>query len=485
MTRANIRYYERAGLLAPERRGNNYRDYSEDDLTALQRVRLLRELRVPVGEIARLQTGEAELGRVLEEQAEKLRAESGELSEAAALCRALREAGVSYAELDAERWLDRAQAPAGKPRGWQLRDLLPIEPGIWKRFLARTLDFLLVSSALSVLRLANRWPFSYEWWIVRRYAGWLGAADWFIAWRNALAACGVLLLLEPLLLCTVGTTFGKWVFGLRVRALDGGKLTFGRGLKRMWGVFTRGAGGMLPGYSLWRLWRSARTAGRGETLPWDGGLCCVEERRRRCGVWFALTNLACAAAVFLTFAHAALPRHTGDLTVRELTENCSQYMRQYRGDADRWMGEDGRWRSRRGQDGEPGGMGYHPPCRFETDERGIVTAVQIDHTERMTGKGTPYVPGYSGEAMYFAYVMAMSDVSPREILTLRDFHRLLPQLPDPLEDFTAEKGRVRITNRFTYIGYESRDGGEGWAEPCPIDGEEQYTRWELTCERIR
>ena len=35
LTRANIRYYEQEGLLAPARRENKYRDYSEEDLETL------------------------------------------------------------------------------------------------------------------------------------------------------------------------------------------------------------------------------------------------------------------------------------------------------------------------------------------------------------------------------------------------------------------------------------------------------------------
>ena len=44
MSRANIRFYEAEGLLCPARQENGYRDYSEDDLTALLRIRLLRTL---------------------------------------------------------------------------------------------------------------------------------------------------------------------------------------------------------------------------------------------------------------------------------------------------------------------------------------------------------------------------------------------------------------------------------------------------------
>ena len=44
LSRANIRYYEQEGLLAPTRLDNGYRDYSDADLVALQKVQLLRQL---------------------------------------------------------------------------------------------------------------------------------------------------------------------------------------------------------------------------------------------------------------------------------------------------------------------------------------------------------------------------------------------------------------------------------------------------------
>lgn len=42
VARANIRYYEAEGLLHPKRAKNGYRDYSEDDLAALEKIKLLR-----------------------------------------------------------------------------------------------------------------------------------------------------------------------------------------------------------------------------------------------------------------------------------------------------------------------------------------------------------------------------------------------------------------------------------------------------------
>ena len=52
MSRQNIRYYERMGLLEPARDDSNaYRDYSEEDIRRLKLIRMLRMLDMPLKEI--------------------------------------------------------------------------------------------------------------------------------------------------------------------------------------------------------------------------------------------------------------------------------------------------------------------------------------------------------------------------------------------------------------------------------------------------
>ena len=72
MVRANIRFYESEGLLAPARESNRYRDYSEEDLEVLKRIRLLRSLQLSLEEIKDLQSGRQELSEVLDRQIIKL-----------------------------------------------------------------------------------------------------------------------------------------------------------------------------------------------------------------------------------------------------------------------------------------------------------------------------------------------------------------------------------------------------------------------------
>ena len=64
--RANIRYYEAEGLLAPARSGNGYRDYSEEDLRTLEKIKLLRRLGVTIEALRALRDGRAELSAVLD-----------------------------------------------------------------------------------------------------------------------------------------------------------------------------------------------------------------------------------------------------------------------------------------------------------------------------------------------------------------------------------------------------------------------------------
>ena len=58
ITKKNIRFYEEMGLITPARNEENrYRDYSEEDVENLKKIKLLRSLSVPIDEIAKLQNG--------------------------------------------------------------------------------------------------------------------------------------------------------------------------------------------------------------------------------------------------------------------------------------------------------------------------------------------------------------------------------------------------------------------------------------------
>lgn len=73
ITRQNIRYYEKIGLLQPSReQENKYRNYSEEDIRRLKLILLFRKLDMPLEEIRQLLEGTIELQDALQMQKEML-----------------------------------------------------------------------------------------------------------------------------------------------------------------------------------------------------------------------------------------------------------------------------------------------------------------------------------------------------------------------------------------------------------------------------
>ena len=76
ISRQNIRFYEKQGLLHPARnKRNSYREYSDEDILRLKQIRLFRKLGMPLDEIRRLLDGEVDLMQALEEQERRLAVE--------------------------------------------------------------------------------------------------------------------------------------------------------------------------------------------------------------------------------------------------------------------------------------------------------------------------------------------------------------------------------------------------------------------------
>jgi DNA-binding transcriptional MerR regulator len=60
--RKNIRFYEKEGLLNPNRNSENrYRTYTNDDVRRLKEIKLLRKLGVSIVDIKQVQSGELSL----------------------------------------------------------------------------------------------------------------------------------------------------------------------------------------------------------------------------------------------------------------------------------------------------------------------------------------------------------------------------------------------------------------------------------------
>ena len=104
ITKGNIRFYEKEGLLTPGRNNENgYREYSQADVEWLKKIRLLRMLDVPIEEILRLKSGDLTLEDAMGRHIIQLERQQSNLAAMGRICQQLREEHCRLDTLDTDR----------------------------------------------------------------------------------------------------------------------------------------------------------------------------------------------------------------------------------------------------------------------------------------------------------------------------------------------------------------------------------------------
>lgn len=368
LTRANIRFYEKEGLLTPTRGANGYRDYTEDDVQTLRKIMLLRRLRLSVPDIRAIESGEKALPEAAAGQLDVLQGDIRESEQAYAMCRAICEDRAEWNGLDVDRY-QSIVLPADDPRE---KDRIPPTGCPWRRFLARNVDAGLYGLLWSMLA---QWVFrinpenfiqltaSLAWTLACGYAGWL-----------------LTFVFEPVLLHYWGTTPGKWIFGLSVRDEDGEKLSIRTAYARLWGVFVYGNCYSLPFFDWYCNYKCYRAC-KEEELPWDlenGCSIVVREREVR---WYRvalylLVLVLRAAAGYGIDIHAKQPPNRGELTLEQFVENCNDYLK-YNENLPPYVTADGTWDADMPTGGWTCALAAFADVSVETDEDGYVQSVTI------------------------------------------------------------------------------------------------------------
>lgn len=111
ITKKNIRFYEEQGLLSPRRNAENgYRDYGEEELKTLQRIKLLRKMGLPIEDIRRMLEGSLTVGDGMRRHLVTLERQRVNLEHSITLCRSLQDVNASASALDTEELLARMDA---------------------------------------------------------------------------------------------------------------------------------------------------------------------------------------------------------------------------------------------------------------------------------------------------------------------------------------------------------------------------------------
>ena len=359
LTRASIRFYEKEGLISPKRRDNGYREYSKEETEQLLRIRLLRNLGVPLPTIRELSEHKLNLREVLLEQQENLNHETRDQMIREKLASEIRKEGVSFDRLSGDYYLRmeeelRKEGTAGgrdsvdgnlpgqdgAESAYQDPEAGEPETHPFRRYFARMTDFAVYSLILEsfyFLLMHQRPPQN----IGRAY---------LLLWLFRFMLFVLTMVLEPLSLHFFGTTFGKLLFGIRVLDENGRKLSMEEAFHRTFRVFCFGFAFFIPVYEIVRLILSFRACRRNDTLRWDENLSeCLytEPGNLRIAGCFAAWIMMAFLSYMLT-QNSMLAKNRGDLTISEFVENYNDYFNkppidEGRNDLgfSRWLDEDG------------------------------------------------------------------------------------------------------------------------------------------------
>jgi len=107
ISRSNIRFYEKQGLLKPNRGQNNYRDYSDADIATLKKIIVLRKLGFSVEEISEMQKGSLSFSDANTENIARLEKEIETLKGALELSKEINKKETSYETLNEDQLWDK------------------------------------------------------------------------------------------------------------------------------------------------------------------------------------------------------------------------------------------------------------------------------------------------------------------------------------------------------------------------------------------
>ena len=159
IAKKNIRFYEEQGLISPRRNPENgYRDYADEDVLVLRRIRLLRKLDVPIDEIRLMLSGSHTVGDGMRRHLISLERQQRNLQQAMELCQELAYQDIPIAQLDTESLLTRMETL--EQAGTSFHDVAAQD--IKKRYIAPVVVTAIVVTVMITLSALLLWAFSLD-----------------------------------------------------------------------------------------------------------------------------------------------------------------------------------------------------------------------------------------------------------------------------------------------------------------------------------
>lgn len=331
LDRATIRYYEKQGMIAPVRHENGYRDYSQADVQTLEKIKLLRQLGMSLDQIRQLQQGSGGLQDAINAQMPKLSELRDHAQRALQVCKLMRDDHATFDTLNADYYLKQLKSMAVqfpstvKVPAREFREVVWREWHPARRFFARMTDqFLMVLIIVFIqivflktgLNTIVLFPFN------------------FLSYLLIIPA-------EAICIHYFGATFGKYVFGIHIRAADGRRLSLGDSFRRSWEVYRYGLGFGIPFWSLWRLYGSYKHYDEYE-MDWDYDCELSYPTGKSRNITAIIAVILSICMITECIFGVTAPRYTDrQLNIQQFSENYNYYWQVYGYETEWGLSEDG------------------------------------------------------------------------------------------------------------------------------------------------
>ncbi|MDO4466085.1 MAG: MerR family transcriptional regulator [Bacillota bacterium] len=108
LTKKSIRYYEEHNLIHPQRnQDNGYREYNEEDIQRLKKIKFLRELGLSIKEMEQLFRNEYSLKQCMEDRIHKIEQEERNYAKVKTYCSSIYESDMNIHNIDIDQYFQQ------------------------------------------------------------------------------------------------------------------------------------------------------------------------------------------------------------------------------------------------------------------------------------------------------------------------------------------------------------------------------------------
>lgn len=340
-----------------------------------------------------------------------------------------------------------------------LKEMKNIVKHPWRRYFARTLDLSIYAAIIILLRL----------FLLRANTEGQPFANLVDNFFVLILALGV----EPILLSTIGTTPGKWLFGLVIRNENGDKISLVEGFARTFEVIRLGIGFSIPFYSLYRLYKSHQTCDEGVALPWDEDFTYhIKDTSGFRILGFLTAQVAVFVLLVMFSIQAGLPPHRGLITEKDYYENCNDFINYNDFNFGQTLSDTGQWIEVKND--HVVYMENVFPNHHVFEENGEVTKVVLDVETREA----TFIFNMSRHLLmgYTAFVGSDKSLSMKDLYN----EEIIGYLNSPFNNFTYEIDDYRVTNQVEYEGFQTSSN-----VLVSNDDDKRYLHLIFTIEKIK